>query len=129
MLRIFAAASISVIAASAADSSTAPDSDTTFKDRFYSFVKPHVSFSKAPPSSYWRYAPAAERTAIATCTFGDKEITEGAQDVTHFDGQSEGLRRGVHELKLHKFGDLQCGYDYMGSQFDPDRHETEAEKL
>jgi len=86
------------------------------------------TYNAAPVDAYWQHAPKETETVRAACEFdflgysystGRFAITQKPGDLTEFIGEFEGLKPGLHSLKIHEFGDLEYGCESTGEIFNP----------
>ena len=85
-------------------------------------------YNAAPVDAYWQHAPKETETIRAACEFdflgysyssGRLELTQKPGDLTSFIGEFEGLKPGLHAMKIHEFGDLEYGCESTGDVFNP----------
>ena len=86
------------------------------------------AYNTEPVDNYWKSASKEDETVRASCEFdflgysyssGSLELVQKPYDLTSIIGEFEGLKPGLHALKIHEFGDLEYGCESAGDVYNP----------
>ena len=94
-----------------------------------STYRPRDVYATAIVDQYWQHNGPSEEKIVASCEFdffgnsygsGRIELSQLPHgDNTLFDGVFQGLKPGIHALKIHEKGDLSYGCESVGDVYNP----------